>query len=186
MITFENLQAEWNNQPEFNIPEEGGKIITKKVSFLKRKQRITNTVLGITAIMLIGFFFYIAAYRLDTVIYGLFLMIGSLGIRVGIEVLSTRKLERLNIVSNTKIFKEQLVAYYNKRIKTHYIVTPLVVLAYCIGFVMLLPSFKANMSLGFYAYIVASSIVLLIVLGLFVAKQIKNEIDMLKELKTQQ
>ena len=185
MITFENLQAEWNNQPEFNIPEEGTKAITKKVSFLKRKQQITNIVLSITAIILIGFFFYVAAYRVNAAMYGLFLMIGSLAIRIGVEVLSVRKLRHLDMVLNASVFKEKLVAYYRKRIKIHYILTPLAIIAYCIGFMQLLPIFKENLSSGFYTYIVVSSIVLLLILGLFIAKQIKNELSLLQELKTE-
>jgi hypothetical protein len=57
---------------------------------------------------------------------------------------------------------------------------------YGIGFLILLPLFKANLSSGFYTYIVVSSIVVLLVLGLFIGKQMNKELMELRALKDQE
>lgn len=183
MTVFEDLKEQWADQPKPEVPNDGAKKIIEKIISIRRKQRIMNVVLSITAIVLIGFFFYISAYKFQTVTIGLLLMIGGLILRIGIEYSSIRGLKRMNASTDTQNFKQQMIRYYKGRTKVHFIVTPLIIIAYCIGFVLLLPSFKATLSSGFYSYIVISSVVLLLVLGFFIVKQIQKELMILNELK---
>lgn len=183
MTVFEDLKEQWADQPKPQVPDDGVKKIIEKITSIRKKQRITNVVLSITALVLIGFFFYISAYKFQTVTLGLLLMIGGLILRIGIEYSSIRNLKRMNVSTDAQSFKERMIQYYRGRTKVHFIVTPLIVIAYCIGFVSLLPSFKATLSSGFYSYIVISSVVLLVVLGVFIVKQVQKELMMLNELK---
>ncbi len=183
MTTFEDLQSQWKKQPATETPENGSKQIVEKVALIRKKQNITNIVLMTTAIILVFFFFYVSAYKSQKPMIGLSLMIGALATRVGLEILSIRSLKNLNVAKATEIFKKQMIGYYSKRVKIHFIITPIIIMTYCIGFIMLLPSFKENLSFGFYTYIKVSSIVMLVVLSIFIAKQIKNELEVLKELK---
>jgi len=176
MTVFEDLKEQWADQPKPEVPNDGAKKIIEKIISVRRKQRITNVVLSITALVLISFFFYISAYKFQTVTIGLLLMIGGIILRIGIEFNSIRNLKRMNVLSDAQSFKQQIIRYYKGRTKVHFIITPLIITAYCIGFILLLPAFKATLSSGFYSYIVISSMVLLVVLVIFIAKQIRKEL----------
>lgn len=182
MKDFENLKSQWESQPEMEAPNNGVKLIIEKMTRIKNKQRITNVVLSITVLVLIGFFFYISAYSNFIVTSALILMAGSLLIRVFTENLSIRKLKRINVTTDAVTFKNKISEYYKKRIQTHYILTPIIILFYSIGFVILLPYFKEALSSWFYTYIQVSAIVVLIVLGFFIRKQILKELEILKGL----
>ncbi|MGB5554449.1 MAG: hypothetical protein WBM83_07310, partial [Flavobacteriaceae bacterium] len=136
-------------------------------------------------LVLIAFFFYVSAYNFQTVTLGLLLMIGALALRIGIEIMSLKTINKFDFTKDTANFKKQMLAYYNRRRKVHFIITPIIIFAYCVGFVLLLPSFKASLSVGFYTYIIVSSLVLLIVLGAFIAKKIMKELSVLKELNSE-
>lgn len=184
MTEFEELKSQWKNQYQPEVPNDGAKQVMEKIKAIRNEQRITNIILAITGIVLIVFFFYISAYKFQSVMLGLLLMIGALVIRIGIEFFSIRRLKSFNVSAAANNFKQQLTKYYKNRVKVHFLLTPLIIIQYCVGFVMLLPSFKSNLSGGFYTYIVISSIVLLLVLGLLVAKQIRNELRMLRDLNS--
>ncbi len=186
MNSFEEIQSKWNDQDKIKAPKDGFKSLMKRIEEIKNKQKITNGVLLATVLVLGGFFFYIAGYNNHQVILGLSLMIGSLIIRVVIELLSIKKLQRINRSIDNTLFKQELTKYYNKRRIIHIVITPLIVLFYAIGFVILLPLFKVNLSAGFYTYILASSVLTLLILGLFIAKQIKKELEDLRILKDSQ
>ena len=184
MTAFENLKSQWENQPQLEAPNNGPKSIMDKMASIKKKQQITNGVLSVVLIVLIVFFFYISAYKVKTVMVGLLLMIGVLAIRIIMEVFSVRAMKKIDVSIDNTMFGQHMIKYHKKRVKVHFIATPLIIIVYCIGFVMLLPSFKATLSAGFYNYIVVSSIVLVVVFGIFIVKQIKKELLILDELKT--
>lgn len=183
MTEFEDLKSQWGNQNQSKIPEGGAKQILKKITLLRKQQRITNIVLALTALVLIAFFFYVSAYKFQPVMIGLLLMIGALALRIGMEFSSIRILKSLNVSTTVENFKQQMIRYYSRRKKVHFIATPVIILIYCMGFLMLLPAFKENLSSGFYNYIVFSSVILLVILGLFIAKDVRKELLVLKELK---
>lgn len=183
MDSFKKIQSEWEKQAEIVIPENGFETILSKIKAIKNKQKITNVVLGITVLILIGFFFYISGYNNNQVVLGLSLMIGGLITRIIIEILSIRRLKKLNRSKNNRVFRQDLIAYYSQRKIVHLVITPLIVLSYSIGFIILLPLFKANLSSGFYTYVVVSSTVVFLVLGIFISRQINNELVELRTLK---
>ena len=183
MTTFKDLKSQWETQPEQDIPNDGTRLITDKINRIKKKQGIARSVLVITTLILIGFFFYIKAFKVGLVSFALGLMIASLLIRVLIEYFSTKKLNRIDITMNSSSFSKQMIAYYKKRIQTHYIATPIIIVCYSIGFIILLPFFKKSLSNGFYNYIIVSAIIVLLVLLFFIAKQIKAELLILKKMQ---
>lgn len=183
MNNFEELQSNWKNQPEIEATEKGFQSLLNGLSAIKNKQCITNVVLGSTIIILLGFFFYIAGYGNQQVVLGITFMIGSLLIRILLEVLSIRNLNKMNMLLQQTDFKDDLIAYYSHRKFVHFLYTPIIIGSYVSGFLILLPLFKANLSDGFYSYIVISSIVLLIFFSV-IARQIRNEIKELKRLKS--
>ncbi|WP_299332666.1 hypothetical protein [uncultured Psychroserpens sp.] len=183
MTTFEDLKSQWEEQPQDSIPDNGFEIIAKKVNTLKTKQRIANIVLILTVIILIGFFIYVKAHNELLVTFALLLMIGSLLTRVLFEYLSIKKLKQIDVTKNTSSFVESMKVYYKSRIRTHYILTPIIIICYSLGFILLLPYFKKYLSEGFYNYIVFSSIVILLILIVFIRKQILAELAILKGIR---
>ncbi|RXJ52479.1 hypothetical protein [Gelidibacter gilvus] len=184
MKTFEDLKSQWEEQSQPEIPNDGSKIVMQRINDIQNKQRITNAVLLTTTMVLIGFFFYVNAYSSLVVSLGLLLMIGSLIVRIMIEFFSIKALERIDFTKDAVTFKTDMISYYKKRITTHYVATPIILALYATGFILLLPSFKQNLSQGFYRYIVVSAIVILIVMVFFIWKQIQKELNSLKQLKS--
>lgn len=182
MTNFEDLKSQWDNQPKSKSPVDGSKQIIKRIHFVKQKQRLTNIVLGITAIVLISFFIYIKAYRNAIVTAALLLMIGSLLSRILIEIVSSRKLKNMNVTLDAGRFKQKMIAYYKKRMKIHYIITPVIAALYIVGFILLLPFFKEELSNGFYLYIKVSAVVVFLSLTIFIRKEVLKELKILKEL----
>lgn len=182
MKDFEDLKSDWDSQINVKAPNNGSEKVIKKVLFVKRKQLITNIVLGVTVVILLIFFFYIKAYNNTTAASALFLMITPLLVRVFMEFSSRKKLESINITANASTFKKSMIDYYKKRIKTHYVFTPIIAVLYLAGFIMLLPFFKEELSVGFYTYIKISGIIIFIVLAVFIRKEILKELKILKEL----
>ncbi|WP_204344439.1 hypothetical protein [Psychroserpens algicola] len=183
MTTFEDLKSQWENQPQQNTPDEGSKLIVSKMNGLRKKQAITNRVLWITVVILIGFFFYVEAFNNRTVTLALLLMISSLLVRIFIEYFSIKKLKGIDITKNSTAFRTNIITYYKSRIRTHYITTPIIIILYSLGFILLLPTFKKELSEGFYTYIICSAVIILIVMGFFIRNQIKKELSILKGLQ---
>ncbi len=183
MTAFEDLRSQWANQGQAEIPKDGAKKILKTIAAVRKKQRITNYVLAVTGSVLIAFFFYVSAYKYQSVMIGLLLMIGALVLRIGLEFSNLRSLKNMDVLTTAEEFKQRMIRYYNERTKVHFILTPIVFLIYSVGFVMLLPAFKASLSAGFYNYIIVSAIVSLVVLCLFIVREVRKELQVLKELK---
>ncbi len=182
MNNFEELVSNWKNQPEIQPTDKGFQEVLNRLQKIKNKQRITNVILGVTAVILVIFFFFISGFSNQQVILGISVMIGSLLVRISLEVLSIRKLRKMNALSSSTDFRKDLIKYYKERKWVHFLWTPLLILAYVIGFLILLPLFKANLSSGFYTYILVSGIASLIFLSVFIAKHILGEIGNLKRL----
>ncbi len=180
MTTFEDLKSQWENQPQENTPNNGSELIVQKINTIKRKQRITNVVLLVTIGILTSFFFYIEAYKYGLVSFALVLMISSLLVRIFIEYISLKKLKQINITTNAAVFNKSMIAYYKNRMRTHYVSTPIIILLYSVGFILLLPSFKKSLSVGFYNYIICSAIIILIIMIFYFRQQIKKELSVLK------
>ncbi|HLW31359.1 MAG TPA: hypothetical protein VKX40_03785 [Aequorivita sp.] len=182
MSNFDNLKQQWA-QREIPLPNENefNRIIEKSKS-IRKKQRIGQIVLTTTVLVLIAFFFYISAYKNSQVFLGLGIMIGSLVLRIGIEFLAMIKKAQLPPDRDMKSYTHKLIEFYKQRKYIHFIITPVLFLSYIIGFLMLLPSFKQELSAGFYTYIVISSSLIFTALAILISYQIVKELNLLKEL----
>ena len=86
MNNFEDLQNTWQNQSKISATEESFKSLLKSVKSIENKQRTGNAVLTITIITLFAFLLYVSGYKNATFLLGIGLMIGSLMVRIGIEL----------------------------------------------------------------------------------------------------
>jgi len=181
-MNFENIKSQWQSQPDIKATDSSVEKITNRVKQLKQQQQIANVVLSITCLLLIAFFFYVKAYLETRATIAISLMVSVLILRIVIEFFSIRKLKTIKLYLDASTFKNKLINYYKTRIKTHYILTPIILLMYISGFLILMPYFKTNLSKGFYLYIQISGIVVLIVGIIFIAKQIQKELRAIKNL----
>lgn len=183
MNNFEEIQHQWNNQQVVETSQKEFNALLKKTREIEKKQKITNLVLTATILVLVAYVIYVAAYNNTTFMIGVSLMIVSLVIRVLLEIASLRRLRNLNFLEDQGRFKEALLQYYQKRKVVHYFLTPIIFISYVIGFVILLPLFKQNLSHGFYLYIIFSSLALLVFFIFFITKQITQELSKLRALQ---
>ncbi len=183
MHPFDKIKEQWAHQEEVRPTEREYNAIWQKIRGVKKKQYLTNVILGATLAVLIYFFFYIAAYNSSRAMLGLSIMIGTLLLRVLLEQWSIITLGKMNAMQQMKTFQQALVAYYQRRKRTHYLYTPILMIGYVVGFVLLLPLFKANLSSGFYTYILWSGSAVLLALSWLIAKQVAKELATLRALR---
>lgn len=182
MESFKTIQSKWNKQPNPKAPINGVDLVLKKTRHLKRKQQQSAAVLIATILILGIFFIYISGYNNLKVSLALMLMVGSLIVRIGIEVFSIKKLQSLNFDLDTLKFRQVLIKYYRKRRIVHYIITPLIIAVYVFGFLILMPLFKEALSSGFYLYIQISGSLVLVIGIVLIGLQIQKELKLLRDL----
>jgi len=182
MNDFQHIKEQWQ-QHQTPLPNKNINEIIERSQEIKRKQQITKIVLGITVLILMAFFFYVSAYKNTRAFWGLGLMIGSLCIRIIMEYFSSLKKERFPLYQNMLAFNQQLVNYYKSRRMIHYLWTPVLFASYVFGFVLLLPVFKQQLSIGFFKYIIVSSIIIFIALAVLIGFQVRKELKIIKSLQ---
>lgn len=183
MKNFNDIKNQWETRNVPSTPETGIENIIEKSAYILKKQRTNQIVLGITILILVLFFFYISAYKNTQAFWGLGIMIGSLAIRIILEYISMLRKGKLPVYKDMKAFNKKIMAYYHIRKRIHFLITPLLFATYIAGFVWLLPLFKANLSPGFYTYILWSSVFIFVGLAIFIGVQIRKELFILKQLK---
>lgn len=183
MNNYKDFKEQWGRRSQSELPKNAVADIITKGKILNRKQLITQIVLGVTCVVLIGFFFYISAYNDKTVSIGLLLMIGSLSLRMLIEYFYTFSTKKILPDETLHTYSEKLKRYYKSRLFISYLVTPVLFISYIAGFIMLLPSFEQNLSSGFYQYILYSSLLIFIILAVLIAIQIRKELSLIRDLK---
>ncbi len=183
MNNFEELENVWKGQSVTSPTEKEFELLRKGIVAIEKKQNSTNIILTITTVILIAFVLYVSGYTNATFLIGISLMVVSLIVRIAIEIMSRSRLRKIGVLKHFLDFKEEITAYYKNRKKVHYIITPICLLAYTLGFIILLPLFEKSLSYGFYLYIVCSYTVFLVIFSLFIFSQIRKELLKLKALQ---
>lgn len=187
MKRFEKLQDIWDLQIQSNTKPAADDIIKKSVSNTNKiiqNHFWTKVILSITSLILVCFYVWVGAYKQMLFSFGLSLMITMLLFRLVLEWISQKKLQNIKTDVALIEYSKQAHYYYQWRKKIHYIFTPIIYTTYIVGFTLLLPVFKENMSSGFYLYIVCSGFSFLIIFGLLMIRIIKKEIQLLHFLKS--
>lgn len=184
MKDYNDLKQQWSERSIPPVPKSGIDIIFKKVKFVRAKQIWALTVLSVTIAVLLYFFFYITAYKNQYAFFGLGIMIISLVVRIVIELIYMIKKRHLSIDSDAHTFNTLLSRYYQSRKFIHFVLTPAIFLGYIIGFWILVPAFKPNLSAFFFQYIVYSSWVIFAGLAVLIITQARKELRILREIST--
>ncbi|WP_026752827.1 hypothetical protein [Sediminibacter sp. Hel_I_10] len=173
-MTNDSLDNIWETQDK-NISNYDPKDLIAKAKKQRSGQYINITVMSITVIILITYTFYFAFNQWNTFNLGLMLMILSLTFRVILEFYSVYRKESQLITMNHKSYHTYLKKYYKIRLAVNYLITPICIIVYSIGFYLLLPYFKTYFSEAFYNYILISGIIsLLVVICIIISGTIKE------------
>jgi len=184
-MEFEDIQNTWQQQSESEVSTTlpDFEPAQQKIKHLRKKQQLTQLILGSTVVILIVFFFYISAYKYSGPLLGMSLLIGVILTRVFIEIRSEQQLRKLNVLLSFNEFKAELITYYQKRKTLAFKIIPVLLIIYNIGFIIMSYYFYQYLSRGFFYYIVISYIVSFIILFFFIRKKVLEELDILKNLQ---
>ncbi|MEM9896850.1 MAG: hypothetical protein AAF789_10810, partial [Bacteroidota bacterium] len=106
--------------------------------------------------------------------------IGGLIVRILVEIKSRKDSNRIDFTLPVSEMLEELKSYYSKRLHVHHRITVVILLAYTIGFYLLMPEFSLYLShvwlIGF-SYIPAAAVI-----GFSILSAINREKKELKEI----
>lgn len=186
MKTFKDIQDIWNEQNEAKPAAGSEELIKKAISharIIRSKHLWTFGVLGLTLLIVILFFISVAGYRVTQPFIGFIMMIMALLTRIIAEYISFIRLTGIDITLSLQNYASKMAGFYKFRRNIQFWLTPLMLLLYSSGFILLLPSFKMTLPGWFYLYILISGAVLLLVLSWYIYRQVKTEMKLLKFLK---
>ncbi|MGB0521865.1 MAG: hypothetical protein ACPGJS_02835 [Flammeovirgaceae bacterium] len=128
------------------------------------------------------FWFYLKAphWLIHTGSWG---MVGSLILRVVIELISLNKFSRLSFSENTKVATQQFKRFYEWRKKLHGNITMGFYLFYSISFLSMTPIFAKHMELYWVIVMVVGFILIMITLVYFARIGIRRELKQLRAIK---
>ncbi|MHA7131056.1 hypothetical protein [Algoriphagus namhaensis] len=125
---------------------------------LKRDQYWTVAILSATLVILTYFFYEIGRFGDWQLITALAMMIGSLVLRVVLEISSRISLKNLQLHLPTSDFLNSIKRYHKSRKKIQSIWTPVIYIIYGIGIILMLVAVRPFLSTGFYTYCVITGI----------------------------
>jgi hypothetical protein len=132
---------------------------------------------------LIAYYLWVGVGGVNMFTMGLSIMVGVILIRIIIELISIKKLSTIKLDTAMTDFSIRMAAFYKWRRRIQSIFVPIIYVSYTVGFVILFPAFKDNLSPGMYWYVVISGLVILIGMAIYVRMQIQKEIRLLNLLK---
>jgi hypothetical protein len=182
MKTFDDIQNIWNQQSETKSSPSVDSLIVKaekQIKKIKHNHQWTIGIISFTTMILIYYYIWIEAYRLNALNIGLTIMILMLLFRIILEWISAVKFQKIPRSLSLLEYSKQTQSFYQWRKKVHLLLTPIIYFLYTVGFTSLLPAFKENLSYGFFLYCVVSGYGFLIIFGYFLIKQIRRELNLL-------
>lgn len=186
MTEFNNIQEIWNSQSDTKPSTTASALIAKAkehTKTLKHNHYWTIEIISLTVLILLFYFFWTNSHQFNSLTIGLSVMIGMLIFRIILEINSSTKLKSIKPDLTLLDYSQKVKTFYEWRKKIHLILTPIIYISYFIGFTMLLPSFEANFSNGFYMYCLVSGYGFFFVFGYFLIKQIRKELKLIEILR---
>ncbi|MBX2841456.1 MAG: hypothetical protein KTR26_06765 [Flammeovirgaceae bacterium] len=172
-----------NQGPPTDINEI--KALSKKKVRSTVNMHVKNiAILLITLIGISAFFKFVAPLKETISHIGIMLMIGGLILRILIELFSIYLSTKIDMGSTATGTTRSSLMFHRFRKRIHGSVTFIILIAYTIGFYMLTPEFSQYFNLSMIILIDASYILGAIIVGFFIRKGIRNEMNYLNELVT--
>jgi hypothetical protein len=177
----DNLNKLWKTQGNDILKYSPQDVITKAKK-QRNGQYLTITILSTTVIIIVIYAFSFALNRWNAFNLGLILMASSLTLRIILEFYSMYRNERHLISMDHKSYHIYLKKYYRIRLMVNYIVTPVCIVLYIVGYTLLLPTFEKYFSKVFYSYILLFGIISLFIIVAIIIYSISKEQRFLRHL----
>lgn len=110
-----------------------------KIKKIMQQHYGTIGVLSATVAVLIFYFYYLVSFKEIMSLIGSNLMIGSLIVRIVLEIFSAIRSKAISISDTTTHSLQALIAFHNFRKKIHGRITLIIIASYIIGFYSLTP-----------------------------------------------
>ncbi len=184
---FNDIQKLWKQEQNDNIKASNAAYIIKMAERKRKKNTRTQWgnifVLLVFTIILSSYFLFVAHFQFNTSKAGEFLMIGSLLLRIMIEVGSLVFSGRIDISEDALKSNNSFLTYFNFRKKIHGPVTVAIVILYSIGFYLLSPEFSNWFPLWLLVLIDVSYLAAAFIFGYFIRSAIGRELKTLNEIR---
>jgi len=139
-------------------------------------------VLILTLAGLVAFFIYVAPFEHILSHLGIALMLGGLLIRILIEGYSIHLSSKIDISASVSDVNQQYLDFYAYRKHIHGVITISILIAYSVGFYMLIPEFSLYFSQSIIILLCLSYPLAAVLFGFFIRKGIRGEMRFLDEL----
>ncbi|MCA6078368.1 hypothetical protein [Fulvivirga sedimenti] len=174
---FEELQSSWNkSRQEINTDQQK---IDLLISSARSKQKSNLyfyygniAILAVTVLVLIVVWQLWMPFREQLSKIGIGVMIGSLVLRIIVEVFSTLKSRKINLLDTAVDSNEERISYYQFRKAVHGPVTITLITTYLIGLLMIMPELNMYISTSLLVIFMAA----FILSGLFIIYKVRQSI----------
>ncbi len=177
MKNFNTASKDWSMQ-------SAGNALPEKLGLIKNKQGYTVAVLCITAIVLVSYAVWVINPDETLFNTGMLLMILSVVVRIVLEIKSMGEGRRMSPATDLISYHHQIKNYRQNRLQIHQIWTPILLITYWTGFVLLIPAFKQYLNNFMFQYVCWSSIPIAIVMVWLIAREVKKEKLLLSQIKS--
>ena len=185
--SFEDLKGKW--KAASGAPEKSTEEIEKIIGTSRKKmKKASNMHIGTLAILSITFiglvlFFYFLAPLQDTLSHiGIFLMLGGLLLRISIEIISFKKSKQIDLGKSVEKTNSRYLEFYKYRKNIHGRITISILIAYTIGYYLLMPEFGQYFGQAMLIILIISYIPAFMIFGFSIRKSIRDEMRYLDEL----
>lgn len=183
METFDELTRVWQGQKTpgaFADPEKIRRDADTQVRKVRQGHWATILILFITVSILV---LLLSIQNDSRLALGLGLMVSALSIRVVLEYASVRRIGKLQRDQPLTTCRDEMERYYHWRVRLHRVYTPVLYAGYCVGFILMLPSFLQTMSPGLFTAVWVSGLFTLSGFALFMVYVLRKEIKVLKTIQ---
>ena len=183
---FSALENAWNNgKKNLNNSSEHLKATLAQIEKNKNSNFMfyygTLVILTATWIGISCFFYFVAPVQQILSRIGVGLMIIGLLIRIIVEIATIVKSKKVHVNNNSLSAINNSLYFYRFRTRVHYILAPIIVILYTVGFYMITPEFLDYLSLNFVIFFDIVYLVLAIFLFVQIRKGVQKEIQILQK-----
>lgn len=185
--SLDDLKGQWKAAGTASKSSEVSIEEIIRLSQKKMKQTINMhigniTILALTFIGLSLFFYFLAPLQETLSHVGIALMLGGLALRILIEIKSITKSKKIDLGSTVEKTNRQYLDFYHYRKNIHGKITLSILIAYTIGYYLLMPEFATYFSPVMLIVLIISYIPVFMIFGYFIRKAIRDEMQYLDEL----
>lgn len=156
-------------------------MLEKRKSASRGFQHGTLAILLFTLLFFSAFFLYVAPVKQVLSRVGMMAMLGSLTIRVILEITSMIKLQKISTLSNSKENTKDSISFHTFRVKTQSRYSPIIIGVFTLGFYLITPEFLDYLSVKMVLFMDISYVFIAIVLIYVIRKGVQKELQNLQE-----